>query len=156
MPEIRIMINPIFLNHLKEVVETVSRSLWRRPAISMQLVDETDEDLREAWQSGLLLSMREDLEALSGMFVDIAGGSGHLEVKEEDAEKILRAASALRLRLRETCLQDISEEDLETGKLDFHSLSLEDQRVYGIYLFLANLQEQLVDSLDPSANSWEE
>ena len=148
MPDLSISLNPIFLNHLRGIVETVSRSLYRRPAVSISLVDEDDTELAEAWKSGLLLSLREDLEALSNLLLEFGAGDCFITLSDMEAEKLLRAASSLRLRLRESCFRSISEHALETGSVDFRSLALEDQRVYGVYLFLANLQEQLVYGLE--------
>lgn len=141
---------------MRGIVDSVSRSLQRKPAIALRLGDEADEDLREAWTQGLLESLQNDLDALNDLFMELGAGAGVLEVSDEQSERILRAASALRLRLRESCFRDIPEEALETGKVDFRKLSPEDQRVYGVYLFLAHLQEQLIAEIDSPSSEWEE
>ncbi len=153
---LNITLNPFFLSHMRGIVDTVSRSLKRRPAVALRLGEDADEDLREAWMQGLLESLQTDLDALNDLFMELGAGGGLLNVSEEQAEKMLRSASALRLRLRESCFKGLSEDALETGKVDFHQFSPEDQRVYGVYLFLAHLQEQLIAELDQSASDWQE
>lgn len=153
MAEITITVNPVFLGHLRGIVDAASKSLQRRPAVYPSLADEADKELLEAWESSLLASLNEDLEALTSLMEQFRSRGGELTVPDSEAEKLLRAASALRLRLRETCFKHLSENALESGAVDFRSLSLEDQRVYGAYLFLASLQEQLVDELDDEAGA---
>ena len=60
------------------------------------------------------------------------------------------AISVCRLRLRERFLTALSEEVLESGDLEVESLEEPARRAFMCYLFLATLQELIIQHLDAS------
>jgi hypothetical protein len=65
-------------------------------------------------------------------------------------EAILRACSAVRLRLREKHLQSLGDEALESGETPFDDLPEVQHKAFAAYVFLATLQELIVQHLDPT------
>ena len=67
-----------------------------------------------------------------------------------NAEVILRACAAVRLRLREHALKTVGDEALETGELEISRLPRETNLAFSCYVFLATLQEVIIQHLDES------
>ena len=61
-----------------------------------------------------------------------------------------RHLSAVRLRLRERYLQSVADEALETGEVELAKLPEPVRKAFMCYLFLATLQELIIQRLDES------
>ena len=66
------------------------------------------------------------------------------------ATRVLRACAAVRLRLRATRLQTVGDENLESGEVALADMPEPERRVIATYVFLATLQELIVQHLDPT------
>lgn len=149
MPEIHLRISPYLAGPLLDILRAVGKNLSLRLAVPLHGPDESDPELLDAWRDGLLETLAADVECLLGFLEDATSSQKPMAVDEAKSMQLLRAASALRLRLQETFLKRISNEKLESGDVDFDQFEPETQQVYGVYLFLASLQEQLIHSLEP-------
>ena len=69
---------------------------------------------------------------------------------EENAEAVVRACAAVRLRLREHFLKPVGDETLESGEVDVASLEEPLRKAFMCYLFLATVQELIIQHLDAS------
>lgn len=107
-----------------------------------------DGELHHSWQEDLQLQLDHDLRVLRKLVAASDFGVGVVSLTETSAEAVLRACSALRLKIRETLLGAISDEVLESGSVDFQKLNPLQQQSYGAYAFLAGLQELLVEEMD--------
>ncbi|MGC4075244.1 MAG: hypothetical protein QM760_22630 [Nibricoccus sp.] len=67
---------------------------------------------------------------------------------EENAEAILRACAAIRLRMREQYLKTFGDESLETGDVEIDELPEPMRHVFMCYVFLATIQELIIQHLD--------
>ena len=67
-----------------------------------------------------------------------------------NAEPIVRACAAIRLRLRERFLLDLKEDVLESGDIELEALDEPGRRAFMCYLFLATIQELIIQHLDSS------
>ena len=106
-----------------------------------------DEDLAEAWESGLVEEARGDRGAVARLLRHPKFASGRVEVEDEDAEDLLRGLTELRLTLRSTSLSDVSDQDLETGGLDLEGRDSSLKMGFFAYLVLAEVQERLIEFL---------
>ena len=147
MPEINIRVSHYFVESLSHLLERIAKTLRSELAISVRLVEQ-DEDLTAAWEEGLLEQLQDDCRKLMALFRGNQLGKTAVELDSDSADSILRAASAVRIRIRETFLNGLSEEDLEQGEVDFYSLEPDIQQTYACYVFLAGIQEQLVAQLE--------
>ena len=67
---------------------------------------------------------------------------------ETNAEPIVRACTAFRLQLRERRLKTLGDEALETGDIDMDGLDEPVRKAFMCYLFLATVQELIIQHLD--------
>jgi hypothetical protein len=109
-----------------------------------------DEDLREAWVDALLVSQAGDCHTLLGLFDRDFFSTGVIAFDESNAEPIVRACAAVRLRLREKYLKRLEDESLESGNIELETLPEPERKTFMCYLFLATIQELIIQHLDSS------
>ncbi|WP_309387696.1 hypothetical protein [Cerasicoccus frondis] len=148
MPRLAIKISPFYIQALLDVVEPIEKRLRLQVAVNLDGAPDDDEILLEAWRDSLLEQLREDASYLIELLNQLSP-ERPLELSEEDAESALRAASAVRLKIREAFLNRFSEEALERDAVEVAMLSPEEQKPYACFTFLARFQEMLVVQLMP-------
>lgn len=109
---------------------------------------ESDSDFRSLWTSELLRGQNEDIAALLGLFDEQFFADGAIVFDQDNAEPIARACSSIRLHLRERCLRGVADESLESGDVDLDRLDASVRKAFLCYLFLATLQEVIIQHLD--------
>jgi hypothetical protein len=134
---------------LLDVIREVAEGLRTDLAAPLALTD-LDEDLKEAWVSDLLTTQTAEVQTLLALFDDEFFSEGVVAFDEENAETIVRASAAVRLRLRERYLSRMDDELLETGDVDVASLDEPVRKAFMCYLFLATIQELIIQHLDES------
>jgi hypothetical protein len=134
---------------LLDVVRELADGLRANLAAPAALPD-IDAEFRDAWVAELLTAQREDVAALLALFDDEFFTEGVVAFDEENAETILRACAAVRLRLREHYLKPVGDEALETGDIDMMTLEEPLRKAFMCYLFLATVQELIIQHLDAS------
>ncbi len=149
MIKIDLCLEPSLVYAMRELVQDVRRDLGQNLAIDTAL-PEDDPDLVEAWKSELTETLREDCDFLLSTIQRKDFGQGELQLEETTAEGLIRACSAIRLKIRETLLREITDESLENGEFALPDLSFDQQRGYLCYLFLAGLQSEILLEMDPS------
>lgn len=131
------------LEHVRPLMEELSNEL-----ASLNSPPEDDELISEFWSTDLLNSQRKDLAAIAALFDDDFLESGRAAIDEEDADLILRGCAAIRLKLRQSALGEISDEILETGDFEIEELSHEQRLGYASYALFASLQELIISQLE--------
>lgn len=117
----------------------------REPAFPFVCPNPLDDDLVEAWESGLAEEARGDRGAVARLLRHPKFASGLVEVEDEDAEDLLRGLTELRLTLRSTSLSKVSDQELETGGLDLEARDPSLKMGFFAYLVLAEVQERLIE-----------
>ena len=107
-----------------------------------------DEDFVEAWESGLREEFLNDRKSLARLLRNSKFKYGHVEVKEEEVDELLRSLTELRLTLREYSLGEISDEQLEVGEVDLESVKSTVRIGYFAYLIMAEIQETIISACD--------
>ena len=148
MVEIELSIDPETVHALLEMVQNVVDSIGDH-AVAPSYIPENDPDLKKAWEEDLKESLQADCALLFQVFRDNRFGRGKFKMAEDVADGLMRACSAIRLKLRETTLPDIADTQLETGDLDIEELPSKQQRFYACYLFLGGLQNMIIRQLAP-------
>jgi hypothetical protein len=133
------------LDVIKSTVDDLSGSL----AASSSGRD-IDEDLREVWIDALLMSQAGDCRTLLGLFDRDFFSTGVIAFDGTNAEPIVRACAAVRLRLREKYLKRLEDESLESGNIELEMLPEPERKAFMCYLFLATIQELIIQHLDSS------
>ncbi len=132
---------------LLDVVKEVVDGLGRRLAAPNKLED-LDADLRAAWHDDLLRSQNEDCRRFLALFDREFFASGSIGFDEENAESVLRACAAIRLRMRESTLQGLPDEAIESADPEVDQLDEPVRKAFLGYVFLATLQELIIQHLD--------
>ena len=109
-----------------------------------------DAEFAAAWTSELLEAQTADVAALLAMFNEEFFAEGVIAFDEDNAEQIVRATAAVRLRLRELHLKGLGDEMLESGNVDLEQLADPVRKAFMCYLFLATIQELIIQHLDES------
>mgnify|MGYP001373360127 CR=1 FL=1 len=134
------------LDVVRETADTLRDTV--SPAVR---TDDMDLEMREAWVEDLLAGQRSDLDVLLGLFGDEFFKDGSIVFDSENADAVLRASAAVRLHLRSHGLQGVDEEQLESGAVEIESLPEAARRPFVCYLFLATLQELIIQHLNPAS-----
>ncbi len=131
------------LDVIREQGEGLRTQLAARPALG-----DLEPEFQEAWQDELLAAQTKEVQALLGLFGDEFFREGIVAFDEENAETIVRACAAVRLRLREVQLEPIGDDVLESGEVELGSLPEPRRKAFMCYLFLATVQELIIQHLD--------
>lgn len=134
---------------LLDVIKELADSLRKNLAAPSALKD-LDPDFHASWTDELLNTQNEEVRMLLALFDDDFFREGVVAFDENNAEVIVRACAAVRLRLREKYLKPLGDETLETGDLDLNTLDEPLRRAFMCYLFLATIQELIIQHLDES------
>jgi hypothetical protein len=134
---------------LLDVIRELSFELERNLAAPQHL-DDLDLEFKAAWVGELLEGQTSDLQGLLRLFDGEFFTEGVVAFDESNAEPIVRACTALRLHLRARRLKDLSDDALESGEVDPETLPEEVRKAFMCYLFLATVQELIIQHLDSS------
>lgn len=134
---------------LLDVIKSAADTLDEDLAASNSL-REVDGELRDGWREELLEAQNRDVRALLALFDSDFFASGVVSFDEANAESVVRACASVRLRLRERFLSRLPDELLESGDLEIDTLAEPDRRAFMAYLFLATVQELIIQHLDRS------
>lgn len=148
MPKLHFKISPFFLQALLDVIEPIEKRFQLQVAVNLDGAPEDDEELLEAWRDSLLEQLREDAKCLVEL-IQQTHPDHTLTLTEQQADSALRAASAIRLKIREVFLRQIPDRLLEQDQVDLHKLSPELQKPFLCYDFLYRFQERLIAQLMP-------
>ena len=133
------------LDVVKELADGLKATLAAPPALP-----ESDPVFRELWTQELLATQNEDVTALLSLFNEEFFTEGVVALGPGNAEAIARACSAIRLRLRERHLLPLGDEALEIGEVELARLDAPTRKAFMCYLFLATIQEYIIQRLDES------
>ena len=149
MSPIEIRLDPRLMESLLETISPTLELLDNELASAAPL-PEDDELLEDFWKSDLLRSQREELTVVARLFDEEFMSTGRAVIAPEDMDKVIRACSAIRLKLRESKLKALGDEQLERGELDDVEWTEDLQISYAAYSLFASLQELIVSEIsDP-------
>lgn len=147
MKRIEVKLSLSVVAPLLDLMKASSDVLEAQIAAPLSL-DDIDADFRDEWKAELLEGQQEELHALMGLFNSDFFVNGVVAFDEDNAEIIVRACSALRLRLRRHDLKTLEDEQLESGGIELESLPEPLQKPYMCYIFLGTIQELIIQHLD--------
>ena len=132
---------------LLDAVREVSEALQGKLAAPLD-IGEVDADMREFWRDELIGAQNGDIAKLLSLFNKEFFSNGIVAFDADNAEPVVRACAALRLRLREENLKSLRDEMLESGEVEMDQLAEPVRKFFMCYLFLATLQELIIQNLD--------
>lgn len=133
------------LDVIKAAADTLASELASAPSLA-----DLDPDVREPWAFDLMEGQNGDIRALLALFDEEFFSNGVIAIDEDNADALVRACSAVRLRLRERFMTDLPDDLLETGEVEMEELAEPVRKAFMCYLFLATVQELIIQHLDSS------
>lgn len=152
MKRIEVRLSVSVVAPLLDVIREMADSLSDNLAVPLQIED-LDEVMSEAWVTDLQKAQNADLELLLGMFDEDFFRDGAIQLDEDNADRVIRACAAVRLRLRAERLADLDETMLESGDVAMNELPDSRRNVFLCYLFLATMQELIIQHLEMGAEN---
>ncbi|MDP3069044.1 MAG: hypothetical protein Q8N18_02095 [Opitutaceae bacterium] len=134
---------------LLDVIKEMSDGLRTTLAVPFAM-KELDPDFQASWVDELIGHQTSDVQRLLALFDEDFFSEGVIAFDDENAEVIVRACAAVRLQLRERYLKSLPDDTLEGGEVELTSLPESLRRVFMCYLFLATLQELIIQHLQES------
>jgi len=151
MKRVEVKLNLEAVAPLLDVIKGAADDLRPVLAVAPRIPDQ-DEDFSGEWKRELLEGQNSDISIFLSLFGTEFFISGMVPLDSNNREAILRACSAVRLRLREKHLKNIRDEVLESGGAPFDDLTDVQHKAFAAYVFLATLQELIVQHLDPNGS----
>jgi hypothetical protein len=137
---------------LLDLIKSVADELRVNLAVPLALSD-ADAELASVWSEDLLASQRDDCDRLFSLFDQEFFSEGVVAFDRDNAEPVLRACAALRLRFRATHLAKVPDDTLEAleASSTMGDLPEKVQKAFACFLFLDELQKIILKYLDPMA-----
>jgi hypothetical protein len=132
---------------LLDVIKSASQSLQQNLAAPLAMTD-LDAEFREDWTAELQSGQSADVGVLLALFDENFFTDSVIGLDASNAEPVVRACAAVRLRLREKYLKAMDDEILESSDVELEQLEEPVKKAFMCYLFLATLQELIIQHLD--------
>jgi hypothetical protein len=132
---------------LLDVIKTASQGLKQNLAAPLAMTD-LDPEFRDDWTAELQAGQSTDVDVLLALFDENFFTESVIGLDGSNAEPVVRACAAVRLRLRQNYLKALDDEILESSDVELENLDEPVRKAFMCYLFLATLQELIIQHLD--------
>ena len=149
MKRVEVKLNLEAVAPLLDVIKDAADDLQPMLAVMPQVPDH-DVEFTDGWKRELLQGQNSDIEVFLALFGTDFFTTGVVPLDPTNSEAILRTCSAVRLRLRAKHLEPLGDEALESGEVPLDEMPEPQRRAFAAYVFLATLQELIVQHLDPT------
>lgn len=146
MRSIEVTLNVGVVAPLLDFIKPVLTRLESETAFAADMA-QADRELENVWRDGLIHTQMSDCKTLVGLFGREFLDSGKIELNDENGDAVLRAAAAIRLKLRQTALKNLADEVLSTEKIDVDVITREEKLGFEAFLFLERIQEVILRHL---------
>lgn len=150
MKRVEVKLNLDAVAPLLDVIKAAVDDLREAPAIGHHTPDQ-EHEFASGWTEELLKGQNDDLGVLLRLFGKEFFADGVIALDPLNAEAVVRACAAVRLKLRERHFAKLDDEALETGEVNLEAFPVKLRTAFAAYVFLATLQEVIIQHLDPSA-----
>ena len=149
MKRVEVKLNLEAVAPLLDVIKDAADDL--RPALAVDpQVPDHEAEFADGWKGELLDGQNSDIGVFLGLFGSDFFVTGVVPLDPTNSEAILRACAAVRLRLRAKHLEPLGDEALESNEVPLDEMPETQRRAFAAYVFLATLQELIVQHLDPT------
>ncbi len=149
MKRVEVKLNLEAVAPLLDVIKDAADDLQPTLAVEPHVPDH-DAEFADGWKSELLQGQNSDIGVFLGLFGSEFFLTGVVPLDPTNSEAILRACAAVRLRLRAKHLEPLGEEALESMEVPPDEMPETQRKAFAAYVFLATLQELIVQHLDPT------
>lgn len=149
MLEISIELPLHFKKWIVEYIQALILSLENQLAITIDAID-NDHELAFAWADSLSSDINFDNQSLLNFISNPVFGQSPITITVVEAEHILRASAALRLKIQQNLLKNVTDQAIEEGEVNIEELNEKEMHAYQCYVFLAALQIAILEAIDPN------
>jgi len=146
MRSIEVTLNVGVVAPLLDFIKPVLGRLETETAFAADMA-QADSELESVWRDGLIHTQVSDCRTLVGLFGREFLDSGRIELHDDNADSVLRAAAAVRLKLRQTALRNIAEDALAEENFSPEALTKDERLGFEAFLFLQRIQEVILQHL---------
>jgi len=146
MKRIDVSLNVGVVAPLLDFLKPVLKSLESETAFPPQMA-EADRELAGLWREGLIHTQVEDCHRLLGLFDATFLNTGQIVLTEENADAILRATAAVRLKLRTGALAAVSDGDLQNRSINLGALTDSERSGYAAMRLMEEIQDIVLQHL---------
>lgn len=146
MKRIDVSLNVGVIAPLLDFLKPLLRTLETETAFAPEMA-EADRDLAGLWREGLIQRQADDCRRFLALFDARFLNSGQIALTEQNADAILRATSAVRIKLRNEVLRGMAEGDLRNRSVNLGVLSEEERNGYAALRLMDELQDIILTHL---------
>jgi hypothetical protein len=150
MKRVEVKLNLEAVAPLLDVIKGAIDDLRGAPAIGLHVPDR-EREFAEGWTEELVKGQNDDLGVLLRLFGKEFFTDGVIALDPLNAEAVVRACAAVRLKLRERHFAKLDDETLESGDINLDAFPEKLRIAFAAYVFLSTLQEVIIQHLDPGA-----
>jgi hypothetical protein len=148
MLKINLAVDPEVLEALKHLTRDITASMKGELVVKTETQHHNDEEFEALWNESLIEQLDNDCNHLLLFLEDNRGGKG-LTIPKSSVDAVLRGATAVRIKIQQNLLKGIPEVDLENGTVRMDLLPAKKQQAYLLFVFLATLQELIIQQIAP-------
>jgi len=146
MKRIDVSLNVGMIAPLLDFLQPVLQALRHETAFAPEMA-EADRELAGLWREGLIHTQVNDLQIFMRLFDAEFLNSGQITVTEENADAVLRATAAIRIKLRATTLKGISDDDIRNRTVKVGAISEEERTAYAALSLMFQIQDVVLEHL---------
>jgi hypothetical protein len=146
MRSIEVTLNVGAVAPLLDFIKPIVARLETETAFAADM-EEADRELESVWRDGLIHTQMSDCKCFVGLFDREFLDSGRIELNDDNADPVLRAAAAIRLKLRQSALKNIGDEVLASEDFNPDAVTKEERLGFEAFLFLERIQEVILKHL---------
>ena len=149
MKQVEIRLNISAVAPLLDVIKAAADDLRDTLAVKATF-PEHDAEFNETWTQDLMAGQNSDVRELLGLFDSDFFTDGAISIDSENCDSLLRACSALRIRILTRWLADISAEILEDEDAPVELIPQDLRLPFAAYTFLDQIQKIILEHLSPA------
>jgi hypothetical protein len=150
MKQVEIRLNISAVAPLLDVIKTAADDLRTNLAVKATF-PEQDVEFNETWTQDLMAAQNSDVRELLGLFDSDFFTEGAIAIDSNNCESLLRACSALRIRILTRWLEEVPAEIIEDEDAPVSLIPEEIRLPFAAYTFLDQIQKIILEHLDPLA-----
>jgi hypothetical protein len=149
MKQVEIRLNISAVAPLLDVIKAAADDLRGLLAIKATFPDH-DAEFNETWTQDLMAAQNSDVRELLGLFDSDFFADGSIAIDARNCDSLLRACSAVRIRILTRWLAGIPTEVIEDEDAPVESIPVEQRLPFAAYTFLDQIQKIILEHLHPA------
>ncbi len=149
MKQVEIRLNISAVAPLLDVIKTAADDLRDTLAVRATF-PENDAEFNETWTQDLMAGQNSDVRELLGLFDSNFFADGAISIDSDNCDSLLRACSALRIRILTRWLSEVSAEIIEDEDAPIELIPMEIRLPFAAFTFLDQIQKIILEHLSPA------